>query len=161
LTEELWASRKTPKDSTGMTRYILVYGKEAKIPINLELIALISVVNTEDTEDTSPTQERINQLLKLEEERRKALNQTSQRQQIVKKNFDQSITMKNFQKGESVLLWNKAKENPSMHTKFESLWIEPYVVENILGFNSYMLQDMKGKRLMFLVNEKHMKGFFS
>jgi hypothetical protein len=129
--------------------------------ISLELNALISVVNTEDTEDSSPIQRRINQLLKLEEERRKALNQTSQRQQSVKRYFDQSTTMKNFQKGELVLLWNKAKEKSSMHTKFEALWIRPYVIEKILGFNSYMLQDMKGKILMFPVNGKHLKGFFS
>jgi hypothetical protein len=69
--------------------------------------------------------------------------------------------MKNFQKGELVLPWNKAKENPSMHTKLETLWIEPYVIEKILGFNSYMLQDMKGKRLMFPINGKHLKVFFS
>jgi hypothetical protein len=97
----------------------------------------------------------------LEEERSKALNQTSQRQQSVKIYFDQSTTVNNFQKGELVLLWNKAKEKPSMHTKFEALWIRPYVVEKILGFNSYMLQDMKGKILMFPVNGKHLKGFFS
>jgi hypothetical protein len=48
-----------------------------------------------------------------------------------------------------------------MHTKFEALWIGPYVVNNILGFNSYILQDMKGKRLMLPVNEQHLKGFFS
>jgi hypothetical protein len=69
--------------------------------------------------------------------------------------------MKNFHKGELVLLWNKTKEKPSMHMKFEALWIEPYVVEKILGFKYYMLQDMKGKRLMILVNGKHLKGFFS
>jgi hypothetical protein len=68
--------------------------------------------------------------------------------------------MKKFQKGELVLLWNKAKEKPSMHTKFEALWIGPYVIKNILGFNSSILQDMKGKRLMLPVNEKHLKGFF-
>jgi hypothetical protein len=55
-------------------------------------------------------------------------------------------------------LWNKAKEKPSMHTKFEELWIRPYVIENILGFNAYMLQYMKGKRLMLPVNGKHLKG---
>jgi hypothetical protein len=69
--------------------------------------------------------------------------------------------VKNFQKGELVLLWNKAKEKPFMHTKFEALWIRPYVVEKILGFNFYMLQYMKGKILMLLVNEQHLKGFFS
>jgi hypothetical protein len=60
-----------------------------------------------------------------------------------------------------VLLWKKAKEKPSTHTKFEELWIGPYVIEKILGFNSYMLQDMKGKRLILAVNGKHLKGFFS
>jgi hypothetical protein len=47
--------------------------------MNLELNAFISVVNTGDTEDTSPIQKRINQLLKLEEERSKDLNRNSQR----------------------------------------------------------------------------------
>jgi hypothetical protein len=60
-----------------------------------------------------------------------------------------------------VLLWNKAKEKPSMHTKFEELWIGPYIIDKIMGFNSYMLKDMKGKILMLHVNGKHLKGFFT
>ena len=100
-------------------------------------------------------------MLKLEEERSKALNRTSQRQQSIKRYFDQSTTIKNFQNGEQVLLWNKAKEKLSIHTKFEALWIGPYIVENILGFNSYMIQDMKGKRLILPINEKNLKGFFT
>jgi hypothetical protein len=143
LTKALRASMTTPKDSTRMTPYLLFYGKEEKNPINLKLNTLIFMVNIEDTEDTSPTQKRINQLLKLEEERSKALNRTSQRQQIIKKYFDQSTNTKNLQKGELVLLWNKGRENPSMHMKFEAIWIRPYVVEKILGFNPYMLQYMK------------------
>jgi hypothetical protein len=68
LKEALWASKATPKDSIGMTLYLLVYGKEEKISINLEINALISGVNTKDMEDTSLTQKRINKLLKFEEE---------------------------------------------------------------------------------------------
>jgi hypothetical protein len=55
-----------------------------------------------------------------------------------------------------VLLWNKAKEKPSMHTKLESLWIGPYIIEKILGFNAYMLKDMKEKMLFFPVNGRHL-----
>jgi hypothetical protein len=58
----------TLKDSTGMSPYMLVYGKEEKLPINLELNSLTCVVNTEDAEDSAPMQKRMNQLLKLEEE---------------------------------------------------------------------------------------------
>jgi hypothetical protein len=68
LTDRLWASKETLKDTTGMSPYLLVYGKEAKMSISLELNALIFVVNIEDTEDSSPIQRRINRLLKLEEE---------------------------------------------------------------------------------------------
>jgi hypothetical protein len=46
----------------------MVYGKEEKMLINLELNALTFVVTTNDTEESSPIQRRINQLLKLEEE---------------------------------------------------------------------------------------------
>jgi hypothetical protein len=60
LTDELWSSRATPKDSTRMSPYLLVYGKEVKMPIILELNALIFVVNIEDTKDSSPIQRRIN-----------------------------------------------------------------------------------------------------
>ena len=96
LTNALWESRMSPKDNTGMSPYTLVYGKEAKMPISLELNALTFVVNTEDTEESSLIQRRINWLLKLEEERSKALNRTSHRQQSVKIYFDQSTTIKNF-----------------------------------------------------------------
>jgi hypothetical protein len=60
-----------------------------------------------------------------------------------------------------VLLWNKSKEKPLIDTRFEALYIGPYIIENILGFNSYMLKDMKGKMLILLVNGKHLKGFFT
>jgi hypothetical protein len=55
LTKALWESRTTLKYSIGMTLYLLVYGKEEKIPINLDLNTLIYVFNTEDEEETSPT----------------------------------------------------------------------------------------------------------
>jgi hypothetical protein len=52
LTDALWASKMTLKDSTGMSLYMLVYGKEEKMPISLELNALTCVVNTEDAVET-------------------------------------------------------------------------------------------------------------
>jgi hypothetical protein len=60
LIDVLWERRMTPKDSTGMSLYTLVYGKEAKMTISLELNALTFMVNTKDEEDNSPIQRRIN-----------------------------------------------------------------------------------------------------
>jgi hypothetical protein len=89
------------------------------------------------------------------------LNKTSERQQSIKIYFDKNATVKKFQKGELVLLWNKSKEKPSMHTKFEALCIGPYIIDKILGFNFYMLKDKKGKILMFPIKRQHLKGFFT
>jgi hypothetical protein len=99
LIDALWESRLTPKDSTGISPYTLVYGKEARMPINLELNALTYVVNIEDVEEVSPLHRRYNQLMKLEEQRVEALKKMNQRQQTIKKYFDQGATTKYFQKG--------------------------------------------------------------
>jgi hypothetical protein len=40
LIDALWASCLTPKDSTGHSPYTLVYGKEARLPLHLELNSL-------------------------------------------------------------------------------------------------------------------------
>jgi len=80
---------------------------------------------------------------------------------MYQKKIDESAIIKKFQKGELVLIWNKAKEKTSMQKKFEVLWIGPYIIENILGFNGYMLKYMKGKMLMFHVNQLHLKRFFA
>jgi hypothetical protein len=105
-------------------------------------------------------QAQYNQLIQLEEQRTQAFTDMRRRQEIVKKHFDQSTTFKYFQKDQLVLLWNKAKEKPSFHTKFEALWIGPYQIENILGFNSYLLKNMDGTIQTLPVNGKYLKHFF-
>jgi hypothetical protein len=82
--------------------------------------------------------------MKLEDKQAEALNKMNQRQQIIKKYFEKSKTMKKFQKGQLVLQWNKAKEKPSMFTNFKALWIGPCTIEKILVYNYYLLEDMKG-----------------
>jgi len=56
--------------------------------------------------------------------------------------FDQRTTLKYFQKGYLVLLWNKEKENMSMHASFNALWIKIYQIEKQCVFNSYLLKKM-------------------
>ena len=68
LIDALWERKFTPNDSTEISPYTLVYGKEARIPINIELKSLTYVVNIEDVEEVSPLHRRYNQLMKLEEQ---------------------------------------------------------------------------------------------
>ena len=64
LIDALWESRLTPKDSTGTSPYTLVYGKEARMSINLELNSLTYVVNIEDVEEVSHLHRIYNKVMK-------------------------------------------------------------------------------------------------
>jgi hypothetical protein len=67
LTDALWVRKMTLEDNIGLSPYTMVYGKEEKMSISLELNALNFAINTENDEDISPMKKRVNQLLKLEE----------------------------------------------------------------------------------------------
>jgi hypothetical protein len=38
----------------------------------------------------------------------------------------------------------QSKRKIIIASKFEALWIGPYLIEKFLGYNSYLLKDMKG-----------------
>jgi hypothetical protein len=84
----------------------------------------------------------------------------SKGQKVVKRYFDKITTTRYFQKDQQVLLWNKAKEKPYFHMKFEALLIGPYQIEKVIGFNYYSLKDMKGIVQAFPVNGKYLKKLF-
>jgi hypothetical protein len=75
---------------------------------------------------------------------------------VVKIYSDNKTTSKDFQKDQLVLLWNKEKEKPYFHTKFEALWIDPYQIEKVIGYNSYLFKDMKGMVQPFPLNGKYL-----
>jgi hypothetical protein len=102
--------------------------------VHIELNALAISTGIEDEEGITPMQARFHQLMQLEEQREHALTNIQKRQEVVKKYFDRSATVKDLCKDQFVLLWNKAKEKPSLHSKFDALWIGPYQIENKLWF---------------------------
>ncbi|XP_057853707.2 uncharacterized protein LOC131063789 [Cryptomeria japonica] len=75
----LSADRITPKRSTGMSPYMLVYGKEARLPISLELPTL-DLVNQLDMIEEEPMTTRLAQLIELEEVRNDAMKKIEHHQ---------------------------------------------------------------------------------
>jgi len=47
-------------------------------------------------------------------------------QDKIKGTFDHKATQKNFEDDDFVLMWDKGKEKPGMHKKFDSLWLGPH-----------------------------------
>ena len=117
----LWADRITKKASTGKSPFELVYGLEAQLPVHLTL-PVYQLLREFDIEE-SALQNRVNQLVELDEIRRKAYDQNFKSQEKTKKAFDKSARQRDFKVGDTVVLWDKGREKPGKHGKFDSLWL--------------------------------------
>jgi hypothetical protein len=73
LKNALWADRITPKRSIGNSPFMLVYGREARLPISLEFPALELAHQLEIAEDDAMSV-RMAELMELEEKRDQALH---------------------------------------------------------------------------------------
>jgi len=62
--------------------------------------------------------------------------------------------------GDIVLLWDKGREKPGKHDKFDSLWLGPYLIREIAGPNSFHLSHLDGEPINILRNEQQLKLFF-
>lgn len=91
LSNAFWVNRVMTKPSLGTSPYFLVYGKEVILPANLYLFAL--QLSQESQGSPCPTiQNRINVLLRMEEERQKTRKKFVIHQKQIKRWFDKKST---------------------------------------------------------------------
>ena len=154
----VWEDRITTKTSTGKTPFELVYGIEAKIPVNLQIPILC--FTQQYATDAEAIQGRINQLIDLDETRRSAFGQMERNQEKINNTFDHKTKERNFTKGDLVLLWDKKREKPGMHKKFDNLWGGPYKIMSYAGTYSFNLETMEGEALKLSVHALHIKHYY-
>ena len=90
----------------------------------------------------------------LEEDREKAKNKFYQHQQFVKKWFDEkSSSDRDFSVGDLVLRWDKQHKDNKEYTKFQWIWLGPFIVTENIGPSTIRLQtNMEGVVDTFPVN---------
>ena len=133
LSNALWADRVTPKVAIGNSPFFLVYGNEVILPPNLFLPSL-QLSQFVQQEDIPAMTQRINVLLKLEEEHNKTKQIFSKHQSTIKKWFDaHKSTDREFEVGDLVLKWDKLNEKEGKLTKFRNLWLGPYQIKEKFG----------------------------
>eukprot|EP00253_Pinus_taeda_P031745 PITA_31745 len=157
LTNALLADRVTLKVALGNSPYFLVYGQEAVLPPNIALPSLQLSQASRGTPST-PLQERIDQLMKLEELRDRARIKFKSHQMIVKKWFDHHLAGdKDFQVGELVLKSDKLSEPKGKHTKFQHLCLGQFQVIEKIGQGTYRLKTLQGDTEKLPINGRHLK----
>jgi hypothetical protein len=62
--------------------------------------------------------------------------------------------------GDTVLLWDKGREKPGKHDKFDSLRSGPYLIREIAGPNSFHLSHLDGEPIDIPQNGQHLKLFY-
>jgi hypothetical protein len=83
--------------------------------------------------------------MKLEEVRAQDKRKLDQHQLVVKSWFDSNSTSdRNFEVGDLVLKWDKPHEGKGEHTKFQNLWLGPFLIAEKLGPSSFQIAESRG-----------------
>eukprot|EP00253_Pinus_taeda_P003846 PITA_03846 len=152
--------RVTPKVALGNSPYFLIYGQESILPPNFTLPSLQLFQASRGTPKTL-LQERINQLVRLEELRDKPRNKFRKHKMIVKRWFDCHLEGdKDYQVGELVLKWDKLNEPKGKHTKSQHLWLGLFQIEEKIGQGTYRLKTLQGETKKLPVNGQNLKRYF-
>ena len=106
-------------------------------------------------------EQRINALLKLEEDRESARKKFDKHQQTVKRWFDhRKSASRDLEVGDLVLTWDKEHEDKGKHTKFQCLCLGPFIITEKLGPSTFRLQTLEGDIENLPVNGHMIKKYF-
>ena len=108
LYPSLWAYRTAVKTTIGFSPYQLVYGVESIFPVECKIPSL--KLSIELLPYTSALEEHLVHLEHLDEQRRDALVALEVNKRRLKVQYDKSVHLRKFSKGDLVLLWDKDKE---------------------------------------------------
>ncbi|XP_074561342.1 uncharacterized protein LOC141817608 [Curcuma longa] len=147
----LWAYRTTPRESTGMTPFHLVYGGEAVVPVEVGLESTRRQFYDEDNEGR-----RLMELDLVTEEREKAATRLTAYRQRMCRTYNRRVIPRSFQVGDFV--WKKVKLVGDM-SKLEPPWDGPYRVVKKTHSGAYYLIDSDGKALTRPWNATHLRPY--
>ena len=155
----LWAYRIAVKTGTQFSPYHLVYGKEAIMPIELEILSLRMLSKLMD-EPPNYYNQRLLQLQELQLDRVKALEYY---EQLKKKHIDSvnaGIKDKGINEGELVLRYNN-KLDKTFQKKFQIKWEGPFKVINKFENGTFQLADLDGALHDSRVNGYRLKKYIA
>ena len=157
LNSALWAYRTSFKVTTGMTPFRMTYGLEAVVPMEF-MVPSLRMAMQEKLPMEKSREERIQELLNLEEDRQQSILITEAVQKRRKAWADRHGKQKVFSKGDHVLVFNsKLGKHPG---KLKLRWIGPCIIEEESAPGAFTLRNMDGTRRPGVVNGCRMKPYY-
>lgn len=143
LVNALWANKVVQKKSIGMSPFELMYSVDIVFPTSLAV--LVVKLLQEVGNEYYNLQQRINQMIHLQQTREEVFQNTFKLQERIKKIYDRKAKVDKFQIEEIVLKWDTINEEKGKHGKFENIWKGPFRIATCQGENAFILQEMNGE----------------
>ncbi|MCO5588826.1 hypothetical protein L7F22_042786 [Adiantum nelumboides] len=158
LNAALWAYRTSFKTTLGYTPYQLVFGKEAILPIEVQLASRRVLVSGSDR-PSEQLRSRILELERLELDCTAAIEHYAAQAKHRKQKFDEGLKDKELKKRMFVLRYDN-RFDTRKDKKFMNRWEGPFLMYKKYTNGSNRLQDISGKLHKTLVNGWRLKPFF-
>jgi hypothetical protein len=160
LSEALWAHRISKHSTTKVTPFELVYGKEAILPVEVNLDAL-GIARQNELSAVVYHNLMLDRLDEVSDERVKALGEIERDKLRVGRAYNKRVKEKSFQVGD--LIWKMILPIGSRSNKFKKWspnWEGSYRIEGVILRNSYMVQSVQGASLLGALNGKYFKKYY-
>jgi Integrase zinc binding domain/Integrase core domain len=145
----LFSYRTSKHSTTKLTPFLLVYGREAKLPVD----------STEIEEETTLVQHVERQIDELPIIRNKARKQIGDEQLKQKDRHDRNLPpVAPFRIGDQVLYYC-ATLDKQWSNKLDPKWKGPYYIHLVLGNGAYKLREITGKVIKTPVNGRYLKVY--
>ncbi|XP_060202224.1 uncharacterized protein LOC132630682 [Lycium barbarum] len=144
---------------TQATPYSLVYGAEAVLPLERQILSLRLAIQEGLTEEEN-ARLRLEELEALDEKRIEAQQSLECYQARLCRAFNKKVRLRSFQVGDQVLAIKRPIIiSPKSGSKFTSMWDGPYVVQEAYTSGAYKLIDADGLRIG-PINGKFLKMYY-
>ncbi|XP_059650570.1 uncharacterized protein LOC132296379 [Cornus florida] len=159
LFEALWAYRNSKRSSTGVTPYMLTYGHDVVLPMEIT-IRSARVVFHNNLTPADYNHAMLVELEDLDEVRLNALDHIIAQKKKVMRAYNTKVKAKTFVEGD--LVW-QVKFPPGVKSlkygKWTPNWEGPYLVERVLRKGAYRLMDIDEKSHKHPVNGVYLKEY--
>ena len=149
----LLAYRTMKHESTGFTPFQLIYGRQAKLPIDLKITTFSDEPITFDEALMKRTFQIIN---KMSQDQNKAYDNLVKSQDRQKSHH--KLTNDKLKIGDKVLLHRTDLQN-NLSAKLMEKWIGPFYIHNVLPNNVYKLRNIDGKLIKGVIHGNRLKLF--
>ncbi|XP_019257666.1 PREDICTED: uncharacterized protein LOC109235872 [Nicotiana attenuata] len=135
--------RTTVRTSTGATPYLLVYGTEAVLPVEVEIPSL-RVIQEAKLSNAEWVKNRYEQLMLIDEKIMNVVSHGQLYQNRMARAFNKKVKSRQFKPGQLVLKRIFPHQNEGKG-KFAPNWQGPYMVHRVLTGGALILAEMDGE----------------